>query len=422
MPAASARKIDTMAEGMESRRSSRIAARFWVAVEGVDAEPFPRVGDISATGIFFEVDSDVGEVGTVQWLHIASHDRTRTVHVMAYVVRVVSIADVHRQLKGVALEFMPESDEAAAQLCDFVRYILDRPQADGSTPHIAPRVEARAIREGEGATEEPAKLAQLSVRTLLLETDWSVPVGEPIRIEIIARGVRRPVRVEGQTVSVLPAPDEDNGKKRYRIAVRVNEEIDGPLRRFTSRELRAPDSSMIASALQREPRSERTPKPGSVESSGRPSERIRAASSLLAATAEPRARTGSPLEPLLSALIQPAQVPAEREHLSGLLSRIPFSALCSLLELERLTGEVRVRRGDEQTTLYVREGRIIDVTSPRDYGPRREIAKLLQSRDGKFDLVVVPVMREDRIKMSMTQLLLDSAQEVDETRRPDGPS
>src|SRR5262249_23255662 len=159
------------------------------------------------------------EVGTVQWLHIASHDRTRTVHVMAYVVRVVSIADVHRQLKGVALEFMPESDEAAAQLCDFVRYILDRPQADGSTPHIAPRVEARALREGgdgNGATEEPAKLAQLSVRTLLLETDWSVPVGEPIRVEIIARGVRRPVRVEGQTVSVLPAADAETGKKRYR--------------------------------------------------------------------------------------------------------------------------------------------------------------------------------------------------------------
>jgi hypothetical protein len=372
-----------MAEGTESRRSSRIAARFWVAVEGVDAELFPRVGDISATGIFFEVDGEVGDVGTVQWLHIASHDRARTIHVMAHVVRVASLADVHRQHKGVAMEFMPESDDAAAQLVDFVRYILERPEADGRAPHIAPRVQAKASR---GA----AKLTQLSVRTLLLETDWSVPVGEPIRVEIIARGVRRPVRVEGHTVSVLPAVGAEPGKKRFRIAVRVNEEIEGPLRRFTTGEVRAPDPQMIAEALQRvdERRTE-------------------------GAAPEP-----SPLEPLLSALIQPAPAPSEREHLSGLLSRIPFSALCSLLELERLTGEVRVRRDGAQTTLFVKEGRFVDVTSAtgESQDPRREIARLLESKDGKFDLVIVPVVREDKIGMSMTQLLLDTARETDESR------
>lgn len=72
------------------------------------------IGDISATGIFFDMDLDVGPVGTVQWLHVATLDRTKIIHVMAHVVRVVSLADVHREVKGVALEFMPESDEAAA--------------------------------------------------------------------------------------------------------------------------------------------------------------------------------------------------------------------------------------------------------------------------------------------------------------------
>jgi hypothetical protein len=376
-----------MAEAIEARRSSRIAARFWVAVEGVDAEPFPRVGDISATGIFFEVGGDVGDVGTVQWLHIASHDRTRTIHVMAHVVRVVSLSDVHRQVRGVALEFMPESDDAAAQLCDFVRYVLDRPHADGSPPHMAPRVEARAARQG--AKEGPAKLTQLSVRTLLLETDWSVPVGEPIRVEIIARGVRRPVRVEGHTVSVLPAVGGEPGK-RFRIAVAMKEEIVGPLRRFSSRELQAPDARMIADA---------------VKEIGELREEVRAE---------------SPIEQLLSALIQPPQSPPEREHLSGLLSRIPFSALCSLLELERLTGEMRVRRGDAETTLYVRDGQFVDVTSSSTVNrePRLEIADLLECRDGTFELVIVPVTREDRIGRSMTQLLLDTAREVDESKRP----
>ena len=61
----------------ESRRSARIPGRFWVAVEGVDAEPVLRHGDISATGLFFELTEDIGDVGTVQFLHLASVDRAR---------------------------------------------------------------------------------------------------------------------------------------------------------------------------------------------------------------------------------------------------------------------------------------------------------------------------------------------------------
>ena len=137
-----------MVDEVESRRSSRIAGRFWVAVEGVDAEAIPRRGDISATGIFFEIAEDIGGSGTVQWLHIESHDRARSIQVMAHVVRVVSLADVHREVKGVALEFMPESDEAAANLCDFVRYALASPPGDGSAPHISARVDARASAKG----------------------------------------------------------------------------------------------------------------------------------------------------------------------------------------------------------------------------------------------------------------------------------
>lgn len=372
--------------GIEARRSSRVPARFWVAVEGVDAEMVPRLGDISATGIFFEVETEIGEVGTVQWLHIASHDKTHTIHVMAHVVRVASLANVHRQVKGVALEFMPETDDAAAQLFDFVRYVLDRPQADGEpSPHLSPRVETRAAPSAATSGASPANLSQLSVHTLLLETDWSVPVGEKIRVEIIARGVRRPVRVEGHAVSVVPAVEEPG--KRFRIAVRMNEEISGPLRRFSSKAIKAPDAKMIAEAL-------------------------------AAKDAEDESSFDDTIDQLLSALIQPTEAsPVEREHLSGLLSRIPFTALCSLLDLEQLTGELRVRQGDQLTTLYVRDGRFVDIDSPSQTPPKEELARLMKSRDGKFDLVVVPVDREDRIGMSMMQLLIDSARESDERGR-----
>lgn len=362
-------------DGTESRRSARIAGGFWVAVEGVDAELMLRRGDISATGIYFEIDGDVGSVGTVQWLHVASLDRTRIVHVMAHVVRVVSLADVHREVKGVALEFMPESDEAAAHLCELVRHVLEAPQRDGATAQIATRMQARA------QDDRAADVSELSVKTLVLEADWSVPVGEPVRVEIIARGVRRPIRLEGQAVSVLPAVRAGSGKeKRFRIAVQMKEALKGPLRRFSEAEI-----AIDPVALER------------------------AKAKMAEKSAE------SPIDQLLSALIQPPAEPPERKHLAGELSRIPFSSLCSLLALERLSGELSIRREDDLVRLFVQDGRFVDLESARETDARAEIGRLLASREGTFAFLVTPVLREDRIGASMNELLLDAAAREDES-------
>lgn len=360
----------------ESRRSARVVGRFWVAVEGVDAELTPRRGDISPTGIFFETEAEIGEVGTVQWLHVASADRTQSIHVMAYVVRIAQLSDVQRQIRGVALEFMPESDEAAAKVCDFTRYVLEHPHSGKESPHIAPRLDARASSRSE--TESQVGVSKLSVQTLLLETeDWSVAVGEPVRVEIIARGVRRPIRVEGSAISVLPAVER--GPNKYRIVVQMKDEIEGPLKRFPSVELAAID----------------------------PSSQTQADS----------ARLGQ-LGKLLSELIKPRPEPPDRKHLSGLLSRIPFSTLCSLLELERLTGELSIRNGDEQAILFVKDGRFVDV-EPASDDPRAAIAALLALRSGTFALSVRAVEMPDKIGLSMTQLLLECAREADEAGRDD---
>lgn len=365
--------LDTEESGVESRRSARTAGRFWVAVEGVDTELVPRRGDISATGIFFETQFEIGDAGTVQWLHIASWDRACAVTVMAHVVRAVTLADVHRELRGVALEFMPESDEAAASICELARYILEAPQGAAAAAEMSPRVSARAAMGKAKATA--VKLEKLSVQTMLLETDWSVPVGESVRIEIIARGVRRPIRVEGTAVSVLPSMPGSSGK-RFRIAVHVDSEVEGPLRRF---------SSIGMSAV----------RPG--------------------ATAEPapQPQHAGPLDDLLSALIQPPETPPERGHLTGLLSRIPFTTLCSLIELERLSGDLTIRRADRTSRLFLRDGRFVDV-EPYTLDPRAELAKLLECREGSFELDIAPVEREDRIGATMTQLLLDLARAADE--------
>jgi hypothetical protein len=365
--------VSTDASGVESRRSARTAGRFWVAVEGVDAELLPRRGDISATGIFFETELEVGEAGTVQWLRIASWDRACAVTVMAHVVRAVTLADVHREIRGVALEFMPESDAAAASICELARYILESPQGNDANAEMSPRVSARAAKADAEATSVSVK--KLSVQTLLLETDWTVPVGESVRVEIIARGVRRPIRVEGTAVSVLPALASSG--KRYRIAVHVSSEVEGPLRRF---------SSMMPAVS-----------PGSAANAG----------------AEARSAPGGPLDHLLSALIQPPETPPERRHLTGLLSRIPLTTLCSLIELERLSGDLTIRRGTGTSRLFLRDGRFVDV-EPYTPDPRRELAKLIGCRDGSFVLDIAPVERVDRIGATMTQLLLDLACAADE--------
>jgi len=368
-------RLDAEATGVESRRSARTAGRFWVAVEGVDTELVPRRGDISATGIFFETQFEIGDAGTVQWLHIASWDRACGVTVMAHVVRSVTLADVHREIRGVAFEFMPESDAAAASICELARYILESPQGAEAAPEMSPRVSARASR---GAAEATAVgLSKLSVQTLLLETDWTVPVGESVRVEIIARGVRRPIRVEGTAVSVLPAMQSSG--KRYRIAVHVSSEVEGPLRRF---------SSIAMSAV----------RPGG------PGPEL-----------QPRAMPAGPLDHLLSALIQPPETPPERRHLTGLLSRIPLTTLCSLIELERLSGDLTIRRGESVSRLFLSEGRFVDV-EPYTADPKSELAKLLECRDGSFELDVAPVERVDRIGTTMTQLLLDLACAADEAK------
>src|ERR1700735_111991 len=133
---------------MEERRGARVATSFLVAIEGVEAAPEPRQGDISATGVYFETKADVGAAGTIHWLHLRSIDSVRELRVMACVVRAVAMAGVETaQIHGAAFEFMPESDEAIATLHEFVRYVLAL-RFSGSDPHIAPRLDAAARAEG----------------------------------------------------------------------------------------------------------------------------------------------------------------------------------------------------------------------------------------------------------------------------------
>jgi hypothetical protein len=379
----------------EARRGARIATRFLVAVEGLDAAPVLRKGDISTTGVYFETDRDVGEVGTVQSLALTSLDRSRSVVVMAHVVRTVKLADAAgSRVSGAAFEFMPESDQAAAQVHDFVRRVLSV-RKQGESPTITPRLGAR-VGEAAGSAAHPAArdatVQSLSVRTMVLETSWAIEPGEHLRVDIVAPGMTRRLRLDGLAVRVAPKAGMPS---RYDIEVEVQQEQKRPIRI---------DSSMAMTATRLDPEQlrqieEEVTQPG-------------------VALPESDEEVTHVLDELLSALILPPEDDASRRrhtHLSGELSRIRLPTLCSLFEMEKLTGRLVVHSGGGDSRVFFAGGRIVDVEplAPGE-SPRTRVGLLLSVDRGTFDFVVEEVQRPDRLKMTTTALLLDIARESDE--------
>ena len=363
-----------------------------MAIVGLDAQPEPRQGDISATGIYFETKADVGSSGTIHWLHLASFDMERELQVMACVVRTVQMAGDVGQIKGAAFEFMPESDEAIATLNDFVRYVLAL-RFSGIEPHISPRLDADALAEaGKGALQAARKamVRKLSVRSMVLETSWAIAPGEAVRVEIVAPGMTRRIRLDGKAVGVAPRNANDSV---YTIEIEVQEETERPMRRHSSLSMPRVTPEEIEAA-----------KAGRTE-------------------APPADDGGRALEQLLASLILPSEEDARRNkgvhHLSGQLARVRLPTLCSLFEMERISGVLVVRRDIEEVRIYVEGGMIVDVEPVTDAEtPRGRLRAVLAWEEGAFEFVVHAVNRENKIGATTTALLIDLARETDEASRP----
>jgi hypothetical protein len=197
-------------------------------------------------------------------------------------------------------------------------------------------------------------------------------------------------------------PGTSAGGPRFTIDVEVQEETARPLRHYSSMSFAAvrPDAVAIEAMVEATRAEEKSPESVPVP---RPED-------------EDVADT---LDNLLSALIRPAAASepprAKRKHLSGMLSRIHFPTLCSLFEMERLSGELTVQRDVERVVLYVQDGRIVDMSPVRaDASVRDEIGRLLAWEEGTFDFSVQAVTRPDRIGVSTTALILDLARASDE--------
>jgi len=159
-----------------------------------------------------------------------------------------------------------------------------------------------------------------------------------------------------------------------------------------------------------------------------PEEIAEAAAAAGRKTSAPDLDTGAPrmIDDLLSSLILPPEEEDRRKgvhHLSGQIARVRLPMLCSLFEVERLSGVLVLRRDIEEVRIYLDSGQIVDLeplTEAED--GRARLKSLLSWEDGTFEFDIRPVSRPNRIEMSMTALFIDLAREKDEAAKGSTPS
>lgn len=192
----------------EARRGARIAASFWIGVDGSDPQPVLRRGDLSASGIYFETDRSLGASGSVQFLHIESEDRKVVVQVLTRIIRVTQSDDiVHGSKLGVAAQFMPSSLEGRHNLERLVRHVVEI--GLGQQESVAHGFGVSVA----GNQSDRTSLQHLSVQKLVLETDWRPSIGDQLEFDI--RSSQQHVPLAGQVVAVDPT------ESGYRVEIRV---------------------------------------------------------------------------------------------------------------------------------------------------------------------------------------------------------
>lgn len=193
----------------ERRRAPRVPGQFLVMVQGVDGGLVARRGDVSEVGVIFGADAMGLEVGSLEYLHLMSMDRTVGVVVMAQVARVVSIqsSTPGGPSEAVAFELLvrdPAQQAALRRLVDKLACALE-PLVPIDAPAPAP---------AQGG------VFSLNVTRLELEATWPVEVGETVQMVINSFGGQTRIPFEGVVKSVRLKPQSEGGA-RYVAHVRL---------------------------------------------------------------------------------------------------------------------------------------------------------------------------------------------------------
>jgi DNA-binding response OmpR family regulator len=111
-------------------------------------------------------------------------------------------------------------------------------------------------------------------------------------------------------------------------------------------------------------------------------------------------------------MLQKSDAPA----FAGKLTEIGVAPLLSMLELEKKTGKLLLDKGDEDASLYLREGQVVQAKVGIDQvtGPDG-VYLLLNWTQGTFEYVAGSVEVPDRIRQRTATLLLEGARRIDES-------
>ena len=196
-----------------------------------------------------------------------------------------------------------------------------------------------------------------AVQRIRLETRWSVNPGEVMQVMLQAPGSPRAELFEARVLSAAPLKDHEPPLNRVELQVTASME--------------APYAASSAEAVHLIFSDESTQE--TVEETGR--------------------------------------------HLIGSLSRIPLTSLLSFAGLEHLTGLLELTSEECHASLYLGQGRLLEVeVSPPAASPREALLEVLTWTDGHFEFHAQPINRPDQFNASMAALLLDLTRVLDERK------
>lgn len=368
----------------QRRKAPRLKTQVQLQIVGLDEDFEVVEGDISVGGLFVDCTRVVGELGSVQRLRLATMRGTEQITLLARIARIATANDFWQGnvITGVAFQFMFQETteignavktvpiERSWAIGEFVRCLVRENEAP----------EARLDHTWQGTLEVPegatgaATVNGVSLQGTVLETEFLVPVGELIRVDIPGPGPNTRIPLYGRAIDSRPfAPHEGKG---FRTAVSFEP-------------LELPSGSTRSGAS------------------------IQEAFGALLSTATAGAQ-------------QPPPPPeAQRQHFAGDLTRVSLVSVLTLCELERATGVLRLRGSESEVRCYLRDGRLLD--AERAFGtnaesPEAALTPVLQWQTGTFELMFEPVTREDRIRKPISAMLLNMMHALDESRRSQPPT
>ncbi|MCU0672139.1 MAG: DUF4388 domain-containing protein [Myxococcota bacterium] len=172
-----------------------------------------RAGDVSPTGLFVELDHEVGAPGELRRLRLGSRDGVRIVELDARVLRVVRSDDLLAgpRIHGVAFEFVLADAEVRRRVDTLVEHLRRGevvPLHDASPRVRAACSTSEALVPNEVSDSLPDGLC------VRLETPWKLRPGERIRLEVPTE--------TGQRVHVDARAVESRVRKNGRFATRFS--------------------------------------------------------------------------------------------------------------------------------------------------------------------------------------------------------